>query len=497
MLKEVMIKERNAISQMIEESNNYDNIIELFSNCQGKLVFMGVGKSAHIGKKLAATFASLGIPSFFVHSTEAMHGDLGMIEPKDIAILISNSGNTQEVVQNVIPLKNNGVVTVAFTSGKESKLAKSCDYLLSYPKTNEADALNLAPTVSSTLTLVLGDAIACELSARKNFGRNDFYKFHPNGALGEMLKTEKKMAKITVIGSFVMDNVAKMEKFAQEGETVLGYSLELFPGGKGANQCVSVSRLGGDVEMIGMLGKDGNGETFKKILREEKIKSNNVFLCDKPTAVAQVQINAKGENRICVIPSANYEFGLNEIEKIDEVIKNTSLIILQLELRLDTTFEIIRRANKYGVKVLLNPAPAVKIEKEILGMIEYITPNETELSILTGLSTETDEEVLVAARELRSYGVKTVIATLGSRGALISTEGCEKIVTGYKVKAIDTVAAGDSFNGALAVALLEGKDLEQAVRFANAMGALTVTKQGAIPSLHNRNEVDNFIKNNI
>ena len=305
------------------------------------------------------------------------------------------------------------------------------------------------------------------------------------------------MAKITVIGSFVMDNVAKMDKFAQEGETVLGNSLELFPGGKGANQCVSVARLGGDVEMIGMLGKDANGEIFKKILQEEKIKADNVFLCDKPTAVAQVQINASGQNRICVIPSANYEFGLKELEKIDNVIKNTSLIILQLELRLDVTFEIIRRAHKYGVKILLNPAPAVKIEKEILGMIEYITPNETELSILTGLPTETDEEVMVAARKLRSYGVKTVVATLGSRGALISTEDYEKIVSGYKVKAIDTVAAGDSFNGALAVALVEGKDLEQAVRFANAMGALTVTKKGAIPSLHNRNDVENFIKNNI
>lgn len=146
---------------------------------------MGVGKSAHIGQKLSATFASLGVPSFFVHSTEAMHGDLGMIEPKDIAILISNSGNTNEVVQNVEPLKRNGVATVAFTSNKDSQLAKLCDYVLLYPKTEEADALNLAPTVSSTLTLVLGDAIASELSARKNFKKEDFYKFHPNGALGQ------------------------------------------------------------------------------------------------------------------------------------------------------------------------------------------------------------------------------------------------------------------------------------------------------------------------
>ena len=193
MFKEVMIKERDAITQMIEATDKqYDEILHVFENCQGKLVFMGVGKSAHIGKKLAATFASLGIHSFFVHSTEAMHGDLGMIEPKDIAILISNSGNTQEVVQNVEPLRRNGVATVAITSGKDGRLATACDYVLLYPKIAEADALDLAPTVSSTLTLVLGDAIACELSSRKNFGREDFYKFHPNGALGAMLKNEQE-----------------------------------------------------------------------------------------------------------------------------------------------------------------------------------------------------------------------------------------------------------------------------------------------------------------
>ena len=187
-----MIKERDAITKMIEETDKqYDEVLDLFENCQGRLVFMGVGKSAHIGKKLAATFASLGIPSFFVHSTEAMHGDLGMIDSRDIAILISNSGNTSEVVQNVEPLRRNGVTTVAATAGVDSKLANACDYKLLYPKIEEADELKLAPTVSSTLMLALGDAIACELSARKNFTRSDFHKFHPNGALGEMLKKEK------------------------------------------------------------------------------------------------------------------------------------------------------------------------------------------------------------------------------------------------------------------------------------------------------------------
>ena len=192
MLKQVMMKERDAITRMIEECDaQYDEILNLFEHCQGKLVFMGVGKSGHIGEKLAATFASLGIPAFYVHSTEAMHGDLGMIEPRDIAILISNSGTTKEVVQNVAPLRRNGVTTVAFTSGKDSTLATSCDHALLYPKMDEADALGLAPTVSSTLTLVLGDAMACELSRRKSFTRQDFHKFHPNGALGAMLADEK------------------------------------------------------------------------------------------------------------------------------------------------------------------------------------------------------------------------------------------------------------------------------------------------------------------
>ena len=290
-----------------------------------------------------------------------------------------------------------------------------------------------------------------------------------------------------------MDNVAKMQKFPEIGETILGESLELFPGGKGVNQCVSVARLGGDIEMIGMLGKDGNGDVFRQILKDENIKSEYVFSCDKPTAVAQVQINADGQNRICVIPSANYEFGFDELEKIDERLKTTKLLILQLEMRLDVTKEIIRRAHSYGVKILLNPAPAVKLEKEILGIVDYLTPNETELSILTGISTDTDDEVVRASKRLLSYGVKTVIATLGGRGALIATEEGVEFIKGYKVKAIDTVAAGDSFNGALAVALTEGKSLSEAVKFANAMGALTVTKRGAIPSLHTRKEIEEFL----
>lgn len=304
------------------------------------------------------------------------------------------------------------------------------------------------------------------------------------------------MAKITVIGSFVVDNVAKMDKFPQTGETVLGTSLEIFLGGKGANQCISVSRLGGDVEMIGMLGNDENGRIFRKLLADEGIAATHVFSCNRPTAVAHVQINAEGQNRICVIASANHEFGFEELDQIDGIIKATELVILQLEMRLDVTKEIIRRAHEYGVKILLNPAPAVKLENEILSLVDYITPNESELALLTGLPTETDEQVIIAANKLLTCGTKTVVATLGGRGALVAAREGITFIPGYRVSVVDTVAAGDSFNGALAVALMEGKELCEAVRFANAMGALTVQKSGAIPSLHTRVQVDSFMQNN-
>lgn len=304
------------------------------------------------------------------------------------------------------------------------------------------------------------------------------------------------MAKITVIGSFVMDNVAKMERFPEAGESIIGTSIERFPGGKGANQCVAVARLGGDVEMVGMLGRDADGDVFRSILREEGIACEHVFACDTPTAIAQIQIDATGQNRICVIPSANHAFGFEELEAVDGLIKSTELLILQLELRLDVTAEIIRRAHKYGTKILLNPAPAAALDAELLGMVDYITPNETELAILTGLPTETDDQVKAAAAKLIAGGTRTVISTLGSRGALIATAEGATIVPGYRVKAVDTVAAGDSFNGAFAVALTEGKTLTEAVRFANAMGALTVQKQGAIPSLHRRDDVEAFIAEN-
>lgn len=191
-IKRVMSEERDAISTMIEnlDYKNIDEIVNILKNRKGKIIFLGVGKSGHICKKLAATFSSTGTPSFFVHGTEACHGDLGMIESNDIVILMSNSGSTKEVTQNIEPIKRIGATTIAFTSKEESKLAKECDYKIIYPSLKEADKLNLAPSVSSTLSLVLGDAIALTLSESYNFTKENFFRFHPNGALGESLKKE-------------------------------------------------------------------------------------------------------------------------------------------------------------------------------------------------------------------------------------------------------------------------------------------------------------------
>ena len=298
---------------------------------------------------------------------------------------------------------------------------------------------------------------------------------------------------ITVVGSFVMDMVARMERFPQAGETLIGQSVQYFPGGKGANQCVAAARLGGKVQMVGMLGKDANGEQFRRILIEDGIGDEHVFSCPLPTAVAQVQINDQGQNRIVVIPSANHAFGFAELDRVDELLRQSEMVVLQLEMRLDVTLEIIRRCHGYGVPVVLNPAPAVPLAPEILAMVTYLTPNETELSILSGMPTDTLEQQMAAARHLNTLGVRTCIATLGEAGALVSTLEEQYVVPAYRVHAVDTVAAGDSFNGALAVAITENKPLGEAVRFANAVAALTVQVNGAIPSLHNRCQVEAFL----
>ena len=303
------------------------------------------------------------------------------------------------------------------------------------------------------------------------------------------------MGRITVVGSFVTDMVATMPRFPEAGETILGERLRVYPGGKGANQCVAVRRLGGDVAMVGMLGKDENGEKFLSLFREEGIDVSHVYRTEEePTSVAQVQIDGRGRNRICVIPGANYCLTVQHLQDARAAICASSMVIAQMELRPEVTEALARLCAESGVPFMLNPAPAAPLSDEVLRCVSYLTPNETELALISGLPPDTDAQVEKACDSLLARGVRNIVATLGSRGAYVAGEAGRGMAEGFRVEAVDTVAAGDSFNGALAVALSEGKPVFEAVRFANAMGALTVQKRGAIPSLHTRSEVEAFLR---
>ncbi len=294
-----------------------------------------------------------------------------------------------------------------------------------------------------------------------------------------------------------MDMVAKVDKFPKDGETVVGLSLNEFPGGKGANQAIAAARQGANVEMIGMVGADTNGMKFLKIFEEEKIIARNVHIdTNNPTGLGLIQVNRLGENKIVVIKGANDSFGEKEYEQAKADILESEIVVLQLEMRQEINCNIIEICKENNIKLVLNPAPAIKLSEKILNGITYLTPNESELEILTGMVIRNLDDTKLAVKKLLDIGVENVIATLGCNGALIGNKDSFIHVNGYCVDVVDTVAAGDSFNGALAYKLMEGDTLEDSVRYANAVGALTVTCAGAIPSLPRKEIVDKFILRN-
>ncbi|WP_409342493.1 ribokinase [Paenibacillus sp. MBLB4367] len=298
---------------------------------------------------------------------------------------------------------------------------------------------------------------------------------------------------IVVIGSFMMDLVVRTFRAPAAGETIIGSGFNRFPGGKGANQAVAAARLGGKVTMAGMLGRDDFGSEMLHVMRKENIATECIRLHEAPTGIGSIVLEESGENRIIVVPGANLKYSPSDLAEIEDVIRGASILVMQLEMDLTMTEQAVAMARKHGVPVILNPAPAVPLSDALLRNVAYLTPNETEAGILTGKPVHTAADAEKAAQELRSKGVRCVIVTLAAQGALIVDENGTKHVPGYPVRPVDTVAAGDSFNGALAVQLVSGARVEDAVRFANAVGALTVTREGAIPSLPFLAEVEDFI----
>lgn len=288
------------------------------------------------------------------------------------------------------------------------------------------------------------------------------------------------MKKLCVIGSLNMDLVTTVKEFPKPGETIFGDGFKTFPGGKGANQAVALGRLGADVLMVGKVGEDMYGTEYLEVLKNNNVSKDGVDI-EKgiSSGVAVIQVNDKGENNIVVVSGANGEVDVNYIESKWEIIKKADIFLFQLEIPMETVIYTMKKLKSLGKTIILDPAPASKLPDEIFKYIDYITPNETELETLAQKKITNEFELKEAANILFDKGVKVIIGKMGSKGAAIIKRDEYVNIPGYKVNTIDTTAAGDSFNAGFAFALAENKKLEECVKFANAVGAISTTALGA------------------
>jgi ribokinase len=296
--------------------------------------------------------------------------------------------------------------------------------------------------------------------------------------------------KIIVAGSMNMDMVVKTSHIPQPGETVLGGTFFMNPGGKGANQAIAVARLGAEVAFIGKIGDDIFGRQSSQLFEDEGVDIAGLVADeDQPSGIALITVDEKGENSIVVAPGANARLHPEDVENSFKNYPDAQILLVQLEIPLNTVQFAAELAKKQGIKVILNPAPANKSVPDFYKLIDIITPNVTEAEMLTGVKITDSDSALVAAKKLRSFGVPTVIITLGSSGAILLDGKDFHHIDAPKVTAVDTTAAGDVFNGALAVAISEGKPLSEATAFACKAASIAVTKLGAQASIPYRNEV--------
>ena len=300
---------------------------------------------------------------------------------------------------------------------------------------------------------------------------------------------------IAVIGSSNTDLVFQTTKFPQPGETVIGGEFNTFAGGKGANQAVAASRLGGDVFFIARVGNDAFGEESIKGFLKDNIHTNYVFKDDNyPTGVASIVIDENGQNTIVVAPGANNQLSVADIDKSLDAIEKASIVLIQLEISMDTVRYVLKKLSDLGKRIILNPAPAQKIGDSLYSKIYLITPNETEAFLLSGIKVNSTKSASKAADVFIEKGVKNVIITMGEKGAFFKNAKEQFHIPANKALVKDTTAAGDIFNGAVAVALAEGRNWKEAILFANAAAAIGVSRLGAQASVPYRKEIEN-IKN--
>lgn len=310
--------------------------------------------------------------------------------------------------------------------------------------------------------------------------------------------------KLMVLGSSNVDYILKVPHFLLPGETLAGDQYQVALGGKGANQAVAAARAGADITFIAAVGDDDVGKGAIVQFQQDQIDTRLMTIIEnEKTGVALIFVNKEGENMIGIYSGANAHVTPDFITPFLPDIEAAGMLLMQLETPLETLELAAKKAQSAGVKVVLNPAPARDLSDAFLENIDIITPNETEAQILTGITVETDQDADRASQVLHDKGIEIVIITLGKRGAWVSVKtqngscGVGQLVPGFVVKAVDTIGAGDTFNGVLVTALLEGKPLVEAVKMGHAAGALAVMKEGAQPSIPNRTQIDQFLQSNL
>jgi ribokinase len=300
--------------------------------------------------------------------------------------------------------------------------------------------------------------------------------------------------KIVVVGSSNTDMIVQLPHLPKPGETVSGGAFSTAAGGKGANQAVAAARAGANVGLVARVGEDSFGEQAIAGFVGDGIDVSHVIRNPAaPSGVALIFVDDGGENCIAVAPGANATLTPEDVEAAEDLITGAEVVVMQLETPIETVGRAAALAREHGVRVILNPAPARQLSDEILGNVSILTPNESEAELLTGIQVSDDAGAEEAARALSARGVDIVILTLGSRGAYVFESDSGELVPGFEVQVVDTTAAGDVFNGSLAVGLAEGLPLARAVRFANAAAALSVTRLGAQPSAPTRSEIETFL----
>ena len=301
------------------------------------------------------------------------------------------------------------------------------------------------------------------------------------------------MGKVVILGVFVADTAYRAARMPKMGETILGNTFALGPGGKGSNQSVAAGKLGADVTIISRLGEDDFGQMALQTWKAANVKGAIKYSSDAYTGAAFIFVNDKtGDNAIIIAPGAAADISVADVRENEELISSTDVFLTQLEQPVDVAYEGLKTARENGKTTILNPAPAVGLPKEVFEFCDYVTPNETEAEAITGLPVRDEIEAEAAAKSLAALGVKTPVITMGEQGAFLFGHG---MVSAYDAgSVVETTGAGDAFNGAFAVALSEEKSVLEAVRFGCATAAISVTCPGAASSMPTRDEVEQLLR---